>query len=87
MLHVFGIDEDFIGAALLMLRIRIEDDVVDGNVQRMFRLRGFDLVGRTEQNLPAARHFRACSPRFVVASSSFSFGSERLYRRRSAPCN
>src|SRR5690606_267626 len=47
MFHRLGVDEDFVGAANLVVRVLVQNDVVDGDVERMLRNRRLDLIGGT----------------------------------------
>ena len=50
MVHVFRVDEHLVGPAHFVVCVRIQHDVVDGDVQGVVRHRRFDLVRRAEQH-------------------------------------
>ncbi|MCY1557753.1 hypothetical protein D9M68_946290 [compost metagenome] len=57
MIHVLRVDEDLERAALLVGRAGIEHYVVDGDVERVFEQRRFDLVGHADQGFRALQAF------------------------------
>jgi hypothetical protein len=55
--HVFRVDEDLEGAALLVRRAGVEHDVVDGDVERVLEQRRLDLEGGADEGVGTLHAF------------------------------